>query len=741
MYERPSSRIFLSAALLLAGVAAIPVQSAMAACDPSSPSDGDTVTCSGTSSGVRDSGLDDAKIKVETGATVSGGASQGFLFKDNVDLTNDGSISSTGTHAVEGDDDATIVNNGSISSSTKDGIHLDENATITNTGTITAGDDGIQVGIGATIVNSGTITSSVGTDHHGIDADDDLTLTNTGTIDAGYDGVHGGDNADIKNSGTIKAVHDGINVNDNASVKNDGTITAGDDGIQVGANSTVVNNGSIDVDGEGVNADDTGISVTNTGTITSGDDGIKIGTDAVIRNSGTIEAGDDGIDIDSGTVINTGTIIAVRDLSSLDPGYGIDFDIQASGVTSYIYNWGYISGYKAIGTDAADEGSQIVYNYGTLVGTSGEAIDLGMGDDTLVIGRGSHIDGTIELGDGNDTFEVATPVASYLRFVSAPEIVKLNGTPAIVTDTAIATFDPAVFDAMDASTSLMFGNVVTALVDRDPGVRGWWATGFGSYAQYGDDSTYQGYDAFGGGVMLGHDQDVTASDTIGIFGGATRYRARLDDGWHDIDQYSAFAGLRAVHAYGGGLSLHGAAFGGVLGTKLDSPDWATGSGDETGGFVALTTGVAYEKADVFAGAGLKFGADLGWLHHWSGAMDVSGYDGATVASRSSDILFGALKLGMPMDFETDAGKHHLMPFVSISAAGRNGGDVSVAALGSSVDFSTPGKFEAVTYGIGSEISSDFGSVRLTGRIEAATTFDGDFTVSGGVRLSVPIGGM
>jgi hypothetical protein len=240
-----TSALGLLAAALLSAPAA-----AQSACVPSSPSDGDTVVCSGTGSGIVDDGLDDATITVQEGALVEGGANQGFEFDDDVSFTNEGTVTSTGEHAVQGDNGVVVVNNGTITGGGGDGVNIDNDGRIENSGTITGDDDGVQVESDGTVINTAT--------------------------------------------GIITATDEGINANQpNAVIENHGIVEAGDDAINAGTNATITNTGRI--------------------TSTGDQDGIDL-DDGTIVNSGLIESrgAEDGIDFDpsaeASTVTNTGTI-------------------------------------------------------------------------------------------------------------------------------------------------------------------------------------------------------------------------------------------------------------------------------------------------------------------------------------------------------------------------------------------------------------------------------------------------
>ena len=722
MYPYPFSRrpaaSFLLASVALVSLSAAP---ARAACDPASPNNGDTVVCTDTSSGIQDSSLDDVTITVEDGATVDGGGARGFELNDGATITNNGTITSSGNRGIQAEDDARITNNGVISAPSNRGIHVDDDAYILNNGTITSGGDhAIQGDNNARVINgsTGVITS---TSDDGINVDNDSYVENNGTINGADDGIQVGDDDTDPHT---------------ATVINNGIINADDDGINTAADgtvATVVNNGTITSGAEGINANRDGAAVTNNGIIESGDDGINVAADATVINNGFIHVTgpQDGIDIDQGTVINRGVILAEGGED------GIDFDIEGSG-SSTVTNIGLITGNHAIYTDPADTKTEIVYNYGLLNGLSGVAVNLGQGDDTLIVGRGSRLIGTVELGDGNDTFEVESPVAAYILFDSTPETVTLNGNPAIVMPDAIAIFDPAVFGATDAATARLLADLAPARPDNGAMDSHWWASSFGSFLRVDDDAANQGYGVGGGGLMVGYDHALDSGLSVGFLAGASLYRASLDDGWHDIDQSSIFAGLRVINRVSDRLTLHGAAIGGLASTDLDGDALASGSGDSSDGFIALLGGLTYEVPGSASGSDLEIGVDVGWLHRFSGSMDLSGYDGATVGSRNADFVFASLEVGMPFDIDTGNGMDRITPFAKIAATGGTADDIEISALGGSTAFKPANDYRTVTFGVGAEYVHDFANgMHMTARLETAVSADSDYAISGGLRFSLP----
>ena len=311
----------------------------------------------------------------------------------------------------------------------------------TQTGGLTDGDAGVTVDVltGATVENSGNdalrlrgagpVVTNHGTlktviDGDGVDSNDatksGLTLINTGTIDVAARGVNADNRNDVTviNSGLINApTNDGIRLGAgaNARVENTGTLKAGDEGLEAGNDAVVLN-------GPGA-------------LFQAVEDGVQVGENARIENEGTIESiitdpdpdnWGDGIDIDSGTIVNTGTIRSVD-------GAGIDYDASTV-AQSQILNSGTIEGGIGVevelggGVDPANTKSQWIRSDGIITGLDGVAIELGAGDDiveifdslsflnpvagvesdTLTLGSAGpvEVNGITDLGDDDDSLGI-----------------------------------------------------------------------------------------------------------------------------------------------------------------------------------------------------------------------------------------------------------------------------------------------------------------------------------------------
>jgi hypothetical protein len=361
----------------------------------------------------------------------------------------------TGTVTLTSDQDEanpvplsfTVTENGSIIVDGDDALEVDADGfVITNEGTIRSvgsrAIDGRDVN-DTEIVNNGVIESLADEEDEGSDAidvsgSDGVTITNTGMIIAqatDTKAIDGGDNLTVINSGIIRS--------DNGEGK----------GIEGDDNLTVTNlaGGLIEALGEGaeaVEADGPGLVLVNNGTIRSEfDDAVDGGDDVTITNTGLIEGNDnDGLELNSGTITNSGTIISLGSDPEGTPVFeggppeldaGIDFDAGTPGnedgmVTNLA--GGLIEGDIGIETSPGNidnptpnMGSQTVVNFGTITGRMGDAVRLGEGNDEFQQWTGGVVNGNILLGAGDDLF--------ILEGTSASVSAAING--GMGSDTAI----------------------------------------------------------------------------------------------------------------------------------------------------------------------------------------------------------------------------------------------------------------------------------------------------------------
>lgn len=403
--------------------------------------------------------------------------------------------------------------------------------------------------------------------------DDNVTFTNFGeVIGQGDHGVQGDNGALVENYGSVTGDADGVNIDDDGILINYGSIEGlGDDGVQLEENAHVENYGSITAADEGVNINTDGAYLYNEGSIVSGDDGVNAAENAVIYNTGLIQStGDqDGIDLDSGDIFNAGTI---RSLGSED---GIDFDAGAN--PSTVTNTGLIEGTIAINTDPADSAEQTVINSGTLTGFGGTAVNLGAGDDTLMLLEGSVVNGEIEMGDGTDSVLVGYTTAGTLSFGSDPELIETAG-PSLYAGSTLFVIDAAPLSAGDVlARGLAFGTAQAVLDGQSD--QGFWGGAFASGGSVDGEDDAQDLDHREGGIVAGYGLGTGGLSVFLGYGGG---KVELDDGDHELTSRALVAGLSATGTVGNGVRYDAALYAGRTRNELDSPSSLSGDAEYDG---------------------------------------------------------------------------------------------------------------------------------------------------------------
>lgn len=223
---------------------------------------------------------------------------------------------------------------------------------------------------------------------------------------------------EIISSGTGGGSNDGIDLQDkqrDVLINNysTGLIRANQHGIHGKISTTIVNDGRIVGElGSGINIDLSGntVSVTNRGTVTGGaiaggdGDGIDIDGKLLLENYGRVE-GLNGFTAE-GLAIGGGTINNYAGSTIYGEGRGILADDSDEGAAFYdtsIYNEGLIEAGTFDGIKLIGEHDDTIVNKGTIRGgSSGLAIDMGGGNDTLALYGGYVIDGIADGGAGQN---------------------------------------------------------------------------------------------------------------------------------------------------------------------------------------------------------------------------------------------------------------------------------------------------------------------------------------------------
>lgn len=342
----------------------------------------------------------------------------------------------------------TVTNAGTIRSLNKDGVALRDGGTVTNQagGTILADDRAVfTTGAAGTVNNVGTITSLT---NDGVQLDSGGTVTNqaSATITGFSSGIESNNvTIGVTNAGTITGLgDDGVDI-EGGTVTNQtgGTITGNQDGVDVLATAGTVTNAATITGTNGIGVDlAVGGTVTNQtgGMITGRSEGIDIDGGGSVNNlaGGTITGtAGDGIEIDTGTVINAGTITGqnfdgvrvqaggtVNNQTGGTITGGLD-GISFATVAGTVTNSGTITGQNAEGvslgvggtvtnlaggTISGDDEAVLILgaagnvtNAGTLNGNSSAVVAFDAFDDRMEVQSGSVINGDVQASAGTDT--------------------------------------------------------------------------------------------------------------------------------------------------------------------------------------------------------------------------------------------------------------------------------------------------------------------------------------------------
>lgn len=311
-----------------------------------------------------------------------------------------------GSFAITGGTRAwSLVNNGSIAGTT--GISLSSGGSVTNLGSI-----------------SSTATNGAGATFSGIS-------------------ILGGNPAVVDNAGTITTTANGPRTGIEFTNVTTGMITN-----RAGASITVGSFGGTPSAGIMVNSATGSVSVVNAGTITARD-GIVVNSAGSVVNqaTGIINGSPSGIGIalDNGTIQNAGTVTGPVSISS---GGGL------------ITNTGRITAARP-GTSAAHffgSGDSTLINGGTISDSNGSAVTFGAGNDTLVLRRGSAINGTVQGGGGNNQL-----VLEGASLTTTANLMNFNNT-LIARGSGSSVDGPVSFAQTSVSGELAVNSVLTSPV-------------------------------------------------------------------------------------------------------------------------------------------------------------------------------------------------------------------------------------------------------------------------------------
>lgn len=313
-------------------------------------------------------------------------------------------------------------------------FNVPENGTLTGIQVLNPGETGV-IGSGGVLQNTSTAISLTGGGAS--------TVTNNGTIISttgrAIDAANGPGSL-IVNNGTISsaantdAIFLDITPGAGITVINNGLISAAANfGAAIGirqTNSIVVNSGTLKATGTGLNAAGVvirgnGVSLTNTGLI--------IGEGTGGSGVAFLSFGDNSVMTNSGTITATGT-----------NGTGLIFDAGSSGNTAT--NTGTISatGAGGVAVDFTTTTANTFLNNGLIsaTGAATQAIVGGTGDQTINLGTGSQIIGTVDLGGGTDTVNIlGTGPSSVLTLANTENINLASNVAGVVIGNTATTVD------------------------------------------------------------------------------------------------------------------------------------------------------------------------------------------------------------------------------------------------------------------------------------------------------------
>lgn len=292
-----------------------------------------------------------------------------------------------------------------------------------------------EAGAGETIVNNGA-ASVTGTAPYALfGGGGGTTLSNAGSVTTLANSVDAlevlGSEHTILNGGVVLTQgvsSDGLRaIGDRNELTNTGEVRTGGANargmVAEGAGNSLLNQGRIitqSLGGEGMNAAGNGNTLTNHGQIqTSGPVGNGIrsfGSHNTVLNAGTVVTSGleaRGVKVDFGTgarVVNRGSIRT----SGID-AFGV-WIASTPGQSNSVLNEasGEIVAERSLALKF-DAGDEQIENFGLLAAGAGRmAVDLGHGDDRLLIGATSRIQGFVEAGGGRDTFAIGGDADSAL---------------------------------------------------------------------------------------------------------------------------------------------------------------------------------------------------------------------------------------------------------------------------------------------------------------------------------------
>ena len=526
---------------------------------------------------------------------------------------------------------------------------------------------------------------------------------------------------------------------------NTGDVLSTNDGgfgiLSTGANAEIDNSGTIEASGTGsISVNIHGAAMVNTGTVSNSG---NLGAAIVTEIGGT-------------TLSNTGTIVA--------SGYAA-IAVDAQGADAWIVNDGEIRAPGDEGIAVATEKNGATFTNGGAVsatGLDGVAFEFYGADTTLNLLNGMTVEGRIEyLNPRSGTIDIARGLNAALTIGGMPGTIETHGQPytisgdtlIVVDQTGFAATDAFAFDLTRAIADTVDqrmaargeGPVTTGALpgSSEIGQRNFWISGLGLYGDRPATASLDGSSYAGGGVVVGADRALSATDTAGLFAGASFGRIETDIGTTRISNSGAFAGAYWSRDDGRAFRNLSVTLGGIeTESKRTVANNTVAGGLETasagyGSFYispAATFGIhrQFGRATVSPSVRLRYtglftpgfsetgsAGDLSAASRFAQAVDVRGQVKAELGGLVGEAGVG--RIGVR------AGVDGILTF---------GGKFDATALGSAIDFDVDGK-KAVARGfVGADASFDaVNGMKLNLGVDAGYDTADTFTVRATASLA------
>ncbi len=466
----------------------------------------------------------------------------------------------------------------------------------------------------------------------------------------------------VTNAGSLNATY-GVSLSAGGTVTNQSgaRITALQDGVNIaGGVGTVTNMGTITgTAGYGVRfLDNSGGTVINSGTITGGVAAVKFGngTNRLVVNAGGVFTGN----VIGGTASNTlelATGVGTGTLSGLGTSFTnfgtISVDSGANWLMSGTNTVAAGVTLTATGTLAFDG---TLTNAGTIIGSSGTAVNFGAGDDLLILKSGFAFTGLVTGGAGVNTLELQSASGSLtglgVSFTNFGVIAVDNGTNWTFAGANTIANGQTLTNNGQVYVSGVLTNAGTII--GSPGVANVTLTGTGTLSNSGR-ITSTGTAVAGGTASNGL---VANTGTI------------LSSGAYGV----LMGGAGTVTNTGGSASISGADYG----VRINGAGAVTNSG--------LISGAGY--AGVYIGSGVVTNQTGGTITGDKGIVftDALGVSNNTVVNSGAIVGMGgtAVLFGAGNDLLT------LLPGSSITGVADGGGGTNTLQLGGSTSGSLSG---------------------------------------------------